>query len=767
MNNDFDITSFIPKFVDENRDRIQRLNRALLAFEKDASNPELLKEIMREVHTLKGTARMMGFVDIVTLSHKVEDMFVKVKEGGLQSTKGLYDIVFQALDMLANMVEVKLKEPKAIVDVGEMLGKLDSLSAATATQDEKTESSQPLSAPIEAKIVGIPSVETPVSRGERPFAPTEEGEPKERVDKAKTMQEGKKTIRIGLDKIETLYNHLVELIMTQMTFRQRYEDMMKLNQYARQLKTIKAETGADSGSYESNNKKLHQLVTRYNRVEEHFVKEITRHADAYEADVVKLDAVTEGIRQQVMSMRMQPISAIFDLAARLVRDLSRQFNKEADLVVSGADVELDNNIIEILKAPLVHLLRNAIDHGIEEPSLRASLGKKKAGAITLSAKQEGGDVLIIVEDDGKGIDKKRVKETAIQKGLLSEEEAKKVSDEEIYEIIMKPGFSTSKIITDTSGRGVGMDVVKTVVDRLNGSLIIESTVGQGTRFILKVPATIALINVLILRVGNMTLAVPSASVNCAVHIIGKDIGSLEGKASAFIEGQTIPLIYMSDIFMLAKEERSRDDRVPIIISRSDRGKIGFIVSEFLYEKEIVFQEFKGYLKRPRYFSGVATLGTGEIVLILNIQELVKARDLPGVSPVTEVSKGVKPQVKRNAILVAEDSMITAELEKNILVNAGYEVDVAIDGIDAMDKLHGKKYDLLVTDIDMPRMDGFELTSKVRADKRLKDLPVIVVTVREKVEDKRKGIEVGADAYILKREFDQSNLLNTIKRLIGE
>ena len=761
MSNGFDIKTFIPKFVDENRDRIQKLNRAILAFEKDAPNLELLKEIMREVHTLKGTARMMGFVDIVTLSHKVEDMFVKVKEGDLQSTKGLYDIVFQALDMIANMVESKLKDVRSTTNVEEMCSRLEVVLRASGLPG-KEEVSQRKADEVVSEIA-----ESKIVENKPPSVLPVEPEGKGAASEVNIPQEGKKTIRIGLDKIEALYNHLVELIMTQMTFRQRYEDMTKLNQYAKQLKTIKAETGADLGSHESNNKKLHQIITRYNRVEDLFLREITRHADAYEADVVKLDAVTEGIRQQVMSMRMQPISTIFDLATRLVRDLSRQFNKEVDLVVSGTDVELDNNIIEILKAPLVHLLRNAIDHGIEEPSLRTSLGKKEAGVIALSAKQEGGDVLITVEDDGKGIDKERVKETAIHKGLLSEEEAKKVSDEEIYEIITKPGFSTSKIITDTSGRGVGMDVVKTVVDRLNGSLILESTKGHGARFVLKVPATIALINVLILRVGNMTLAVPSAGVNSAVHIIGKDISTLEGKASAFIEGQTIPLIHMSDIFMLAKEERGRDGRVPIIISRSDRGKIGFIVSEFLYEKEIVFQEFKGYLKRPRYFSGVATLGTGEIVLILNIQELVKARDLSGVSPITEVSKGVKPQVKKNAILVAEDSMITAELEKNILVNAGYEVDVAIDGIDAMDKLHGKKYDLLVTDIDMPRMDGFELTSKVRADKRLKDLPVIVVTVREKVEDKRKGIEVGADAYILKKEFDQNNLLNTIKRLIGE
>ncbi|OHB34170.1 MAG: hypothetical protein A2Y09_04865 [Planctomycetes bacterium GWA2_39_15] len=760
MSNGFDITTFIPKFVDENRDRIQKINQAILAFEKDISNLDILKEIMREVHTLKGTARMMGFGDVVTLSHKVEDIFVKIKEGGLQPTKGLFDVVFKALDMLANMVELKLKDATA-VDVEEMCGQLESVLSAAGLKGREELPQRKVD-----KVVSEVA-ESKIVESKPPPTFSVEPEGKVAVSEVNIPQEGKKTIRIGLDKIEALYNHLVELIMAQMTFHQRYEDMMKLNQCAKQLKAIKAETEADLGFHESNNKTLHQIITRYNREEEHLLKEISRHSEAYETDIVKLDAITEGIRQQVMAMRMQPISTVFDLAGRLVRDLSRQFGKEVNLLISGAEVELDNNIIEMLKDPLVHLLRNAVDHGMEEPSLRTSLGKKKEGTIVLSAKQEGGDVLITVKDDGRGIDKERVKETAIRKRLLSAEEAKKVSDEEIYEIIMKPGFSTSKIITDTSGRGVGMDVVKTVVDRLNGSLIIESTEGQGAGFILKVPATIALINVLILRIGNMTLAVPSLSIDRVAHIFWNDIKILEGKASVFIEGQTIPLVHMADIFMLEKEEGKKGGSIPIIISRSEGKKIGFIAGEFLYEKEIVFREFKGYLKRPRYFSGITTLGTGQVILILNIQELIKAKDSVGVLPMTEVSKVVNPQAKKNIVLIAEDSMITAELEKNILANAGYEVDTAIDGIDAMDKLHGKKYDLLVTDIDMPRMDGFELTSKVRADKRLKDLPVIVVTVREKVEDKRKGIEVGADAYILKKEFDQSNLLNTIKRLIGE
>ena len=761
MSNGFDIASFIPKFVDENRDRVQKLNQAILVFEKDVSNLELLKEIMREVHTLKGTARMMGFSDVVTLSHKVEDIFVRIKEGGLQPTKRLYDVVFQALDMLTNMVELKLKDAKETVDVEKMCGQIEAVLSASGLQGIE-ELSQRKADKVVSEMAESKVVETELP----PTFPIET-EGKVAVSEVKIAQEGKKTIRIGLDKVDALYNHLVELIMAQMGVHQRFDDLIKLNHRAKQLREIKTELDANLGLQESDNKKLHEIITKFNKTEHVLLEEISKYSAAYESDIVKLDAITEGIRQQVMSMRMQPISSVFDFAARLVRDLSRQFNKEIDLLISGVEVELDNNITEMLKDPLVHLLRNAVDHGVEEPATRVSLGKKKTGTITLSAKPEGGDILITIEDDGKGIDKELIKETAIRKGLVSGEKAKDLSDEEIYGFIMKPGFSTSEIITDTSGRGVGMDVVKTVVDRLNGNLIIESNKGWGTRFVLKVPATIALINVLFVRVGNMTLAIPSVNIDQITLISRKDVKTLEGKPSVSMKGRTIPVVNMADICMLEKEAGKNGEGVPIILSRSYGKKVVFVVSEFLYEKEVVFREFKGYLKRPRYFSGVTTLGTGEVVLILNMQELIRARDLVGVLPIGEVSKGVKPQAKRNAILIAEDSMITAELERNILINAGYEADVATDGIEAMEKLHSKKYDLLVTDIDMPGMNGFELTSKVRADKRLKDTPVIIVTSREKVEDKRRGVEAGADAYILKKEFDQSSLLNTIKRLIGE
>ncbi|MEK7288665.1 MAG: ATP-binding protein, partial [Planctomycetota bacterium] len=473
----FDISIFVPKFADENKDRIQSLNQSLLAFEKNPSNAEVLKVILREVHTLKGTAKMMGFADIVTLSHKIEDIFVKVRDGGLQPTKKLCDVVFKALDKLADMVEIKRKDAKSHIDIESICGQIEASlhdGGADGTKAELTQSEvdKILSA---VKQEQIPELKIPA-------------EPEKTAPQTVPV-EGMKTIRIGLDKVDALYNYLVELIIAQMTFRQRGDDVIKLNHYAKQLKALKADIHADMSTQEPGDKKSREDITRRHNVEELLIKEIARYTECYETDMVKLDTIIEGIRQQVMFMRMQPISAIFDMAARIVRDLSTQFGKEVELVISGAGVELDNNIIEMLKDPLLHLLRNAIDHGLEEPSVRIAAGKKKTGTLSLQAKQEGGDVLIIIEDDGKGIDKELVKESAIRKGLLQPDKAQGLSDEAIYAFIMKPGFSTSKIITDVSGRGVGMDVVKTVIDRLNGNLIIESNKGVGTRFILKLPAT--------------------------------------------------------------------------------------------------------------------------------------------------------------------------------------------------------------------------------------------------------------------------------------
>ena len=763
----FDISIFVPKFADENKDRIQSLNQSILAFEKNPSSPEILKVILREVHTLKGTAKMMGFADIVTLSHKIEDVFVKVRDGGLKPTKKLYDVVFKSLDKLADMVEVKRTDAKTLVNIESVCGQIDVLLHDGGDEGTKAELSQ---AEVDTvlstvKQEQIPELKIPVEQEKT--AEREKPVEQEKTTPQAVPVEGVKTIRIGLDKVDALYNYLVELIIAQMTFRQRGDDMIKLNHYAKQLKALKAETLADMSTQAPGDKKLREDIVRRYNVEELLVKEIARYTECYETDMVKLDTIIEGIRQQVMFMRMQPISTIFDMAARIVRDISTQFGKEVELVISGAGVELDNNIIEMLKDPLLHLLRNAVDHGLEEPSARISAGKRKTGTLSLQAKQEGGDILIIVEDDGKGIDKELVKESAIRKGLLQPDKAQGLSDEAIYAFIMKPGFSTSKIITDVSGRGVGMDVVKTVIDRLNGNLIIESKKGVGTKFILKLPATIALIKVLIIRVGEMTFAIPTSGIEQITHIFWKDVKTLEGRVSVFLADQTVPIIDLVNAFNLRKEDEQKPETAPVIISRSGGRKIGFIVSEFLHEKEVVFREFKGYLRRPRYFSGVTTLGTGEVILILNMQELVLARDLAGIISKDVASQTAKRGDKKLTILIAEDSLITAELEKNIIENSGYAVDLAVDGMDALDKLYTKKYDLLVTDIDMPRMNGFELTAKVRAGKKYKDIPIIMVTAREKLEDKRRGIEVGADAYILKKEFDQGNLLNTIKRLIGE
>jgi two-component system chemotaxis sensor kinase CheA len=773
MNGGINIEAFVPKFADENRDRIQKLNRYILDFEKNPANAELLKEILREAHTLKGTARMMGFADIVAVSHKVEDIFVKIRECRLQPAKDIYTVVFQALDVIAGLVEMKLKDRKETRAGNEICCRIDAVLKEVGAGGTERELSQ-----LEVdKVLSGGMLEQ-----SEPFAFEPEGSKaaagngtqvfgtqsvNEDAGKKKSAREGQKTVRIGLNKVEVLYNSLVELIMIQMSFHQKHDDIIRLGRYAKQAMMLKTEKDSALVGQGLEDNDLRRVVMRYSTAEKEALEGMMKLSDTYEAEIVRFDAVMEGVRQQVMSMRMQPISTIFDLAPRLVRDLLDQFSKEADLRISGSEVELDNTIIEMLKDPIVHLLRNAVDHGIEEPAVRLSAGKKKSGTIVLSAKQDSGDVLVTVEDDGKGIDKEAVKEAAVSNGLLNGGKDKYLPDEEIYRLILIPGFTTSKIITDTSGRGVGMDVVQTVVDRLNGSLAIESDKGRGTKFILRVPATVSLMYVLIVRVGTATFAIPSGVIERIVFVYRKDVKTLEGKDSAFVEGQTIPLVWVSDVFALGKEEKTDGKNIPVIVSRSEGKRVGFAVDEFLHEKEVVFREFKGYLKRPKFFSGVTTLGTGEVVLILNMQELIKVKDMAKVLAAEVVPNAVKDADKKSLVLIAEDSMITAELEKNILINAGYEVDVAIDGIDALDKLYSKDYDLLVTDVDMPRMNGFELTQKIKEDKKLKETPVIVVTARETTEDKRRGIEVGADAYIVKKEFDQSSLLGTIKKLIGK
>ncbi len=464
-----------------------------------------------------------------------------------------------------------------------------------------------------------------------------------------------------------------------------------------------------------------------------------------------------------MVIRMLPISTIFNKYPRAVRDLAKEFEKKVNLVIKGETTELDKKVLEEINDPLIHLVRNSVDHGIEKPEERKRVGKKEVGQLILSASHEGDHILIEISDDGRGIDPEKIKQTAIKKGYINEDEASGLDEQDILYLIFESGFSTSTIITDVSGRGVGMDIVKRKIEEeLKGSVKIESNLGKGVKYTLMLPLTLAIIRALLIKTGDRVFAIPTTALEETIKINQRKIQKIKGKEAFQLRGNFIPLVSLSNILGL-EERGSVDGDISIVIINSGGRRIGFKVQDLIFEQQIVIKTLGNHLKKVTNIAGTTILGEGEIVLILHIPDLIKsAREIEGLK--TWYKKKKESKQSEVKILVVEDSLTTRELEKSIFEAAGYQVDLAINGQEALSLLDQKNYDLVVTDIQMPLMDGFELTKTIKENDELKQIPVVILTSLENDTEKQKGIEVGADAYIVKSTFDQASLLNTINRL---
>jgi two-component system chemotaxis sensor kinase CheA len=464
-----------------------------------------------------------------------------------------------------------------------------------------------------------------------------------------------------------------------------------------------------------------------------------------------------------MQLRMLPVSTIFSTFPRAVHDLARDFGKEVELIIEGADTELDKKVLEEINDPLIHIMRNAMDHGIESPEARVEAGKPRVGTIRMAARQEGDHIVIEVSDDGAGIDPDRVRMAAVRKGYISENEAVAMSDREATYLIFESGFSTAQIITEISGRGVGMDVVRQfVVERLKGSLDVHSELGKGSTFRLTIPLTLAIIRALLMRVGDRTFAIPTASIEETLRVAPQEVLKAEGHQVIRRQRRTVPLVRLGDI--LGVEHVPSGGKIPIATIGFSGHRMGFIVDSFVGEQQIVIKTLGSHLKRVENVAGVTVLGAGEVVVILNVPDLMdNARSRSGL----RVREGrVEKRKGPKRILICEDSFTTRELERSIFEAAGYDVEVAMDGAQGLAKLRqGLKADAVVTDVQMPNMTGFELTKAIKTDTALMHTPVIIVTSLERDEEKSEGIDAGADAYITKSVFNQDTLLETVERLI--
>ncbi len=737
-----DMKKFLARFCEEAREHVAKVNKELLDLEKDPDDLETLNSAFRSVHTIKGSSRMMKLIPISDVAHKLEEILDGLRERRAKLSKELSDILFKGVDAVAEMVETVARGEEILFDVKPLCDLLEK----AAKGDFPTE------APSE------PKQEAPACAPQAEI--NEESSPKELHDaetqnanSSSKLRTADSTVRVDAVKLDGLINLSGEMASGANRLRGRLTEVKELE---KRISTFLI--NFDRGDFQRDCAAMGDMLFSLR-------SGLKRLIFGLGEDISFQEQLNGTFQDAALDMRMVPLSTLFETFHRSVRDIACSIGKKADLVIEGGETRLDKKMIEGIADPLVHMIRNAIDHGIESPQERLKAGKPEAGLIRLSACYDGESVLIELRDDGAGLPIERIKEKCIQKRIFSARELESMPQSRVIDVIFEPGFSTSSIITDISGRGVGMDVVKrNIVDHLKGSIEVDSKPGQGATFHIRLLLTLAVMDVLLVSVSGMTFAAPSGSVREIIRSGRNEVIDVVDRKAVRLREQIIPIADLGSILGLAPGDGDEKSDLLILIVSMAGETVGLIVESLLDEESVVMKPLPFHMQDNRLVSGVTTFGDNEVINILSIPEVMKiAREAKYGSQARESEiKGKKAA----HILVVDDSLNTREIERSILEAYGYSVSLAVDGMEALEKMESDRYDLIVTDIEMPRLDGFSLTERVRKHEDCKDIPIVLVTSRDRESDKRRGIQVGANAYIVKGAFDQSNLLETIQNLIG-
>ncbi|MBC8162628.1 MAG: hybrid sensor histidine kinase/response regulator [Roseiflexaceae bacterium] len=740
-----DLSSFYSQFRDEAAENVRVIGAGLLALDAAelslGERKEQINAVFRAMHTIKGSARLLGFEAAGQVAHACEHLLDGVRAGQRELTRALADELLRAGDAILELVHAQLDNRLAHVEVSSVLLALERV---TGPGDEPV--AELPAAPAPPVLTAAPPLDEGMARRPRTAS--------------------RQTVRVRVDRLDKLLNlagelavgqqvqstHLLALEDLRATAVQQQRALVGLERALGRLRFSAQEQGIIEGHLNGALNRGEQALRQFKGQAEHFARHVNE---------TKL--LVEDLEQEVMAVRLVPFSILTANLPRAVRDLARETGKEIALVLEGETTELDRKVIEVLGDPIVHMLRNAADHGIEPPNERERAGKPAQGTITVHARAVGSHAHLSISDDGRGMDAQALRESAIRKGLLSVELAERLSEHESLELIFLPGFSTALMITDISGRGVGMDVVRTNVLELDGQVQIESQLGQGTTITLVLPLTLVTTRVLLVDVGAHTFALPATACQGTVWVYPDNVRMVEGRAVIHHEGRYTPVLRLADLLDVAGARAfPAAQRTPSVLIGSSR-PLALLVDRLVDEREVVVKPIGVLMEQQRRYSGAIQFGDGRLILMLNPTTL--AQVARGMALVTRVAAR-DAAVRRSRLLVADDSFTTRELISSILESAGYEVATAVDGLDALDKLRGASYDLVVSDVEMPRVDGFQLTARLRQELGLRELPVVIVTSLASEAHRRQGLEAGAQAYIVKSQFDQSNLLETIRQLLG-
>ncbi|KQW40829.1 MULTISPECIES: hybrid sensor histidine kinase/response regulator [Pseudomonas] len=741
--------SLLELFSLEAEAQVQVLSAGLLALERDPTQADYLESCMRAAHSLKGAARIVGVDAGVSVAHVMEDCLVSAQERRLVLGAEHIDALLQGTDLLTR-----------IATPGNSVGAPD-IDAYVALMGRLLDPNAP-----QAPAVASPSVETPVEPLPIELPEVEPPPATEPAPKRKRVTEGgERVLRVTAERL----NSLLDLSSKSLVETQR------LKPWLATMQRLKRQQSTGLRALEELNVHLkdHALSLQAQEALGDARRLLAETQQLLAQKTAELDefAWQASQRAQVLydtalACRMRPFADVLSGQARMVRDLGRSLGKQVRLEIEGEKTQVDRDVLEKLEAPLTHLLRNAVDHGIESPEQRILAGKPAEGLIRLRASHQAGLLVLELADDGAGVDLERVRRSIVERGLSPEQTAASLSEEELLTFLFLPGFSLRDKVTEVSGRGVGLDAVQHMVRQLRGAVVLEQTAGEGSRFHLEVPLTLSVVRSLVVEVGDEAYAFPLAHIERMCDLAPEDIVQVEGRQHFWHEGRHIGLVAASQLLNRPATQGS-GQTLKVVVIRERETIYGVAVERFIGERTLVVLPLDERLGKVQDISAGALLDDGSVVLIVDVEDLLRSVDkLLDTGRLERIARQNQAQAPRKRILVVDDSLTVRELQRKLLLNRGYDVAVAVDGMDGWNALRSEDFDLLITDIDMPRMDGIELVSLLRRDNRLQSLPVMVVSYKDREEDRRRGLDAGADYYLAKASFHDDALLDAVVELIG-
>lgn len=784
------LKELLAMFKIEAEEHIKAMSSGLLDYEKQSDAAErigIIETVYREAHSLKGASRAVNLAAVETMCQSLESVFSAMKREVLFPSAGQFDTLHEAIDLLP-----KLVESPDTTDNSELIRRLEDILNEDKKSPQKQVNTRQASGgrkettrkAVSGAVAGFRKTESKPEKEKPSFR-----EPDEPVSEPVSSTAGSErsllseTVRIATHKLDSILLQAEEMLAAKLASMQQVQELKQilnfLDVWKKEWEIYYPEIKAVSRFMASQGKNLieGQAYLRMERLLDFFdwhmerVKNLEDHfapmIKMSEESSKQLGGMVDGLLDDMKMVLMLPFSTLLKIMPKVVRDLSRDQGKDVELIVKGSTVEVSRRILEEMKDPLIHILRNCVDHGIEKPDERVRMGKPSGGTITVSVSQVGADkVEILVNDDGQGIDGSKVKQAAVKRGLISQKDASKLSEEESRMLIFQSEISTSPIITDISGRGLGLAIVREKVERLGGSVELESQQGEGTTFRIVLPVALATFRGIMVRAGDQTFVLPTINVDRVTRVLKEDIKTVENRETISLNGRAYSFVRLADVLEMPLKDTDEEtsEHVQVVVLNAMEKRIAFGVDEVMSEQEVLVKKLGRQLSRVRNVAGAMIYGTGKVLVLLNVIDLMKSAMKVSTAP-RQTKLMEEEKALKKSILIAEDSITSRTLLKNILESAGYSVKATVDGVDAFTELRADEYHLVVSDIEMPRMNGFELVTKIRQNKKTAELPVILVTGLESKEDRERGIDVGANAYIVKRSFDQSNLLQVIKKLI--